>query len=118
MPNKYVHLTHNSVDFGDLEVNCASCHMYRAQGLGDGTRMDVVSHQIPNHTMQVERRLAPPARGPVADRRVRAADRHRRRDREERDSLRAQVTELQTPLDTVSVQKQEAGINYFQLTQA
>ncbi len=118
VPNNYVHLTHNSVDFGDLEVNCASCHMYRAQGLGDGTRDDVVSHQIPNHTMQVETTPCTACHEALSQ----TGEFERLIDidaaiAEERDSLRAQVTELQTALDTASVQKQETGINYIQLTQ-
>jgi hypothetical protein len=92
--------------------------MYRAQGLGDGTRDDVVSHQIPNHTMQVETTPCTACHEALSQ----TGEFERLIDidaaiAEERDSLRAQVTELQTALDTVSVQKQEAGINYIQLTQ-
>lgn len=55
-PNTYVHLTHNEVDFESVgvEVTCASCHMYRSQGLGGGTNDDVQGHRIPDHTMTVK----------------------------------------------------------------
>ena len=118
-PNTYVHLTHNEVDFGDIKITCASCHMYRVQGLGDGTNDDVVAHNIPDHTMQVKtapctachETLSATGNFPIlVDVDTQLA--------EERDRLREQVTELESTIDTLGETQQEAATpNYIQLTQ-
>lgn len=43
-PQDHIHITHNEVEFEDVEVNCASCHMHLAS-LEDGL------HNLPDHTM-------------------------------------------------------------------
>ncbi len=117
-PNTYVHLTHNEVDFENVDVNCASCHMYRTQGLGDGTRDDVVGHRIPDHTMIVDtapctdchEALSIQGNVPLlVDVDTALA--------EERDRLREQVSELETTLENELDAVAEASINYVQLTQ-
>ncbi|MBN1964822.1 MAG: hypothetical protein JW910_09255, partial [Anaerolineae bacterium] len=117
-PNTYVHLTHNEVSFESVEVTCASCHMYRAQGLGDGTMDDIEGHQIPDHTMTVEtvpctschEALSLTGEVPLlVDVDTALA--------EERDELRAQVSELQTALGEAQADVSESGTNYVHLTQ-
>ena len=117
-PNTYVHLTHNEVAFENVEVTCASCHMHRTQGLGDGTRDDVVGHNIPDHTMSVDtapctdchEALSIQGNVPL----LVDVDTARA---EERDRLRAQVSDLQAALEEQVAQEAEASINYVQLTQ-
>lgn len=120
-PNTYVHLTHNEVSFEnvDVELTCASCHMHRAQGLGDGTMDDIEGHQIPDHTMTVEtvpctdchEALSLTGEFPIlVDVDTVLA--------EERDALRHEVTELQEALSEAEAEAEEnQGISFIQLTQ-
>jgi predicted CXXCH cytochrome family protein len=116
-PNTYVHLTHNEVDFGDIEVTCASCHMFRQQGLGDGTNDDVVGHNIPDHTMDVEtvpcttchEDLSGTGDFPaLVDVNTEIA--------EERDALREEVSTLQNELATIEAEP-EVDSTAIRLTQ-
>lgn len=109
-PNTYVHLTHNEVDFENVEVSCASCHMYRSP--------DDEHHNIPDHVMSVEtvpctdchEALSIQGNVPLlVDVDTALA--------EERDELRNQVTELETALEIAELAEPENGMNFVQLTQ-
>lgn len=115
-PNTYVHLTHNEVEFADVEVTCASCHMYRTQGLGDGTRDDVVGHNIPDHTMSVETAPCTSCHEALAGQ-VPVLVEVDTALAEERDELREQVATLEAALETTAEAEAEAGISWVQLTQ-
>ncbi|MBN2469993.1 MAG: hypothetical protein JXN59_04640 [Anaerolineae bacterium] len=109
-PNTYVHLTHNEVDYENVEVTCASCHMYRSP--------DDEHHNIPDHIMSVEtlpctdchEALSIQGNVPLlVDVDAALA--------EERDALRHQVSELQAALETQEAASPERGVSYVQLTQ-
>ncbi len=109
-PNTYVHLTHNEVDFENVEVTCASCHMYRTP--------DDEHHNIPDHMMTVEtvpctdchEALSIQGNVPLlVDVDAALA--------EERDRLRSQVSELETALQVAETTRPGPGVSYVQLTQ-
>ncbi|NPV68276.1 MAG: hypothetical protein HPY64_14135 [Anaerolineae bacterium] len=109
-PNTYVHLTHNEVDFANVEVTCGSCHMYRSR--------DDEQHRIPDHTMTVEtvpctechEALSIQGNVPLlVDVDTALA--------EERDRLRVQVAELQAALEEKAETPATTGTNFVQLTQ-
>jgi predicted CXXCH cytochrome family protein len=109
-PNTYVHLTHNEVDYENVEVTCASCHMYRSP--------DDEHHEIPDHIMSVEtvpctdchEALSIQGNVPLlVDVDAALA--------EERDELREQVTELEAVLENQLGVEAEGGVDFVQLTQ-
>ncbi len=109
-PNTYVHLTHNEVDFENVEVTCASCHMHDIP-------TDEV-HAIPDHTMEsktdacVDCHEALSIQGNVpllVDVDTALA--------EERDLLREQVSLLEETINRNAEEAVESGISYVQLAQ-
>lgn len=109
-PNTYVHLTHNEVDYENVEVSCASCHMYR--------NPDDEHHNIPDHVMSVEtvpctdchEALSIQGNVPLlVDVDTALA--------EERDELRVQVSELEAALEHVEMTETEGDTGLVQLTQ-
>ncbi|GAB4574245.1 MAG: hypothetical protein Kow0077_19790 [Anaerolineae bacterium] len=109
-PNTYVHLTHNEVDFENVEVNCASCHMHPSP--------DDDQHRIPDHVMSVETTACTDCHEALSimgnvpllvDVDTALA--------EERDRLRQQVQELEQALQENEEAQPVTGPNYVQLTQ-
>lgn len=105
----YVHLTHNEVQFEEVEVTCASCHMY--------TQPIDELHNLPDHTMHVETRPCTDCHEEVAELglSLRLVDVDAAI-AEERDDLRVQVSQLEEDLAEAQ-HADDPAPNYVQLTQ-